>query len=313
MAATEEIRGVGHSVKRMEDARFIRGKGNYFDDITLPGMLHLEFLRSPYAHARITSIDTSARRGASRASSPSSPASCSRSTTSPGCRPSRATRRPCSRPTRSASRGRRSRRSSPSPPYIAKDALRAHRRRLRAARGDHDPAAGARRRRARHPRREGRADRQPHLRLGGRRQGGDRQGLRRGRQGRRARHLLPALPSGAARVLRLRRGRQPGDGQGDDLHDVAGPARPPDALRARGRPARAQDPDHLAGPGRRLRQQGADLPGLRRRHGGLAPDRPARQVGRGPHREPHLDRLRPRLPHARRAGAQGRAGSPASA
>ena len=55
----EVIRGVGHSVKRFEDARFIRGKGNYFDDITLPGMLHLEFLRSPYAHARITSIDTS--------------------------------------------------------------------------------------------------------------------------------------------------------------------------------------------------------------------------------------------------------------
>jgi carbon-monoxide dehydrogenase large subunit len=59
MAATEEIRGVGHSVKRLEDARFIRGKGNYFDDITLPGMLHLEFLRSPFAHARIKSIDAS--------------------------------------------------------------------------------------------------------------------------------------------------------------------------------------------------------------------------------------------------------------
>ncbi len=62
MAVSEEqvIRGIGHSVKRFEDARFLRGKGNYFDDITLPGMLHLEFLRSPYAHARITSIDTSA-------------------------------------------------------------------------------------------------------------------------------------------------------------------------------------------------------------------------------------------------------------
>jgi aerobic carbon-monoxide dehydrogenase large subunit len=59
MAATEVIRGVGHSVKRVEDARFIRGRGNYFDDITLPGMLHLEFLRSPLAHARIKSIDTS--------------------------------------------------------------------------------------------------------------------------------------------------------------------------------------------------------------------------------------------------------------
>ena len=59
MAATEEIRGIGHSVKRLEDGRFIRGRGNYFDDITLPGMLHLEFLRSPLAHARINGIDTS--------------------------------------------------------------------------------------------------------------------------------------------------------------------------------------------------------------------------------------------------------------
>ena len=58
--ATTEIRGIGHSVKRQEDERFIRGRGNYVDDIVLPGMLHLEFLRSPYAHARITSIDTTA-------------------------------------------------------------------------------------------------------------------------------------------------------------------------------------------------------------------------------------------------------------
>jgi aerobic carbon-monoxide dehydrogenase large subunit len=53
------VRGLGHSVERKEDARFIRGKGNYFDDIVLPGMLHLELLRSPYAHARIKSVDTS--------------------------------------------------------------------------------------------------------------------------------------------------------------------------------------------------------------------------------------------------------------
>jgi carbon-monoxide dehydrogenase large subunit len=60
MATTPEVRGVGHSVRRKEDARFIRGKGQYFDDIVLPGMLHMEILRSPYAHARIDSIDTSA-------------------------------------------------------------------------------------------------------------------------------------------------------------------------------------------------------------------------------------------------------------
>jgi carbon-monoxide dehydrogenase large subunit len=60
MATTEtEIRGIGHSVKRQEDERFIRGRGTYVDDVVLPGMLHLEFLRSPYAHARIVSIDAS--------------------------------------------------------------------------------------------------------------------------------------------------------------------------------------------------------------------------------------------------------------
>ena len=45
---------------RKEDVRFLRGKGNYVDDVNLPGMLHGAILRSPYAHARIVSIDTSA-------------------------------------------------------------------------------------------------------------------------------------------------------------------------------------------------------------------------------------------------------------
>jgi carbon-monoxide dehydrogenase large subunit len=45
---------------RKEDPRFVRGLGNYCDDITLPGMLHMAILRSPVAHARIVSIDTSA-------------------------------------------------------------------------------------------------------------------------------------------------------------------------------------------------------------------------------------------------------------
>src|SRR5690349_21209160 len=61
MSALDEIKigGLGASRKRVEDSRFIRGKGNYTDDITLPGMLHMEILRSPLAHARIKSIDTS--------------------------------------------------------------------------------------------------------------------------------------------------------------------------------------------------------------------------------------------------------------
>jgi carbon-monoxide dehydrogenase large subunit len=48
------------NMKRVEDQRFIRGEGNYVDDVNLPGMLHSAILRSPYAHARIKSIDTSA-------------------------------------------------------------------------------------------------------------------------------------------------------------------------------------------------------------------------------------------------------------
>jgi aerobic carbon-monoxide dehydrogenase large subunit len=58
-SATQE-RPIGFGrLKRKEDARFIRGKGTYLDDIRLPGMLHGAILRSPYAHARIVSIDTS--------------------------------------------------------------------------------------------------------------------------------------------------------------------------------------------------------------------------------------------------------------
>ena len=53
-----EIGGMGHSVLRKEDPRFIRGKGNYVDDLKLPGMLHLDIVRSPMAHARIKSIDS---------------------------------------------------------------------------------------------------------------------------------------------------------------------------------------------------------------------------------------------------------------
>ena len=60
-AAAAEDRPIGFGrLQRKEDPRFIRGKGNYIDDITLPGMLHGAILRSPYAHARLISIDTSA-------------------------------------------------------------------------------------------------------------------------------------------------------------------------------------------------------------------------------------------------------------
>jgi aerobic carbon-monoxide dehydrogenase large subunit len=57
---TPQIRGLGHSVRRKEDDRLLRGRGNFVDDISLPGMLHMALLRSPIAHARITAVDTAA-------------------------------------------------------------------------------------------------------------------------------------------------------------------------------------------------------------------------------------------------------------
>ena len=54
------IGGIGHSLRRREDDRFLRGAGRFVDDVVLPGMLHAAVLRSPVPHARIASIDTSA-------------------------------------------------------------------------------------------------------------------------------------------------------------------------------------------------------------------------------------------------------------
>jgi aerobic carbon-monoxide dehydrogenase large subunit len=59
-STSPEIGGIGHSLRRKEDDRFLRGAGRYVDDITLPKMLHAALLRSPVPHARIVSIDTSA-------------------------------------------------------------------------------------------------------------------------------------------------------------------------------------------------------------------------------------------------------------
>src|ERR1700726_5196520 len=58
LKTTAEVCGMGHSMKRKEDPRFIRGQGHYVDDIKLPGMVHLDIVRSPYAHAKITAIHT---------------------------------------------------------------------------------------------------------------------------------------------------------------------------------------------------------------------------------------------------------------
>jgi aerobic carbon-monoxide dehydrogenase large subunit len=55
---TAAVCGMGHSMKRKEDPRFIRGQGHYVDDVKLPGMLHMDIVRSPFAHAKIKAIHT---------------------------------------------------------------------------------------------------------------------------------------------------------------------------------------------------------------------------------------------------------------
>src|ERR1700681_382755 len=55
---------IGQSVPRFEDLRLVRGGGRYVDDFVLPGMAFGHVLRSPHAHARITSIDTARARAA---------------------------------------------------------------------------------------------------------------------------------------------------------------------------------------------------------------------------------------------------------
>ena len=53
---------VGQPVRRVEDARLLRGRGQYVDDLRLPGMLHAAFLRSPHAHAHLVRVDVETAR-----------------------------------------------------------------------------------------------------------------------------------------------------------------------------------------------------------------------------------------------------------
>src|ERR1700716_2882068 len=56
--------GIGAPLRRVEDRRFLTGRGRFVADIELPGALHCVLVRSPHAHARIHKIDTSAAAGA---------------------------------------------------------------------------------------------------------------------------------------------------------------------------------------------------------------------------------------------------------
>ncbi len=310
--STERPIGFGR-LKRKEDARFIRGQGTYLDDIKLPGMVHGALLRSPYAHAKIVSIDTS--RALAHPNVAAVVTAKDLETLGLAWMPT------ISYDTQAVLAGDKVRFQGQevafviaTDEYSANDALRADRRRVRAAAGDRQRAQGARRRRAADPRRQGGPARQPgQPDLGGRRRGGHRPRLRRGRHRGQPRHHLPALPPGAAGDVRHHRRLQPADRAARHLQRQPGAARAPHGVRARRRARRAHDPHPLPGHRRRLRQQGARLPGLRLRDRRLDRGRRAGEVGREPLREPDVDRLRPRLRHARARCAPRTARSPACA
>lgn len=69
-AASAASRGgslIGARILRTEDAQLLVGRGQFVDDITLPGMLHAAFLRSPIAHAYVRAIDQIERLDGCRA------------------------------------------------------------------------------------------------------------------------------------------------------------------------------------------------------------------------------------------------------
>ena len=81
MTALETAPGfVGTSVKRKEDASLLRGRGTFVENLTLPAMLHMVVVRSPYPHARVRS----AQPGGTATGDPSGPAMAGQSTVKPG-------------------------------------------------------------------------------------------------------------------------------------------------------------------------------------------------------------------------------------
>ena len=207
---------------RKEDQRFVRGQGTYVDDVQLPGMLYGAVLRSPHPHARIVSIDTIAAEAHPKVKAVITGETLA--ATEPGLdahpvrrHAGRAGHRQGAVPGPGGGvRGRRGPLLGPGRPGTDRRGLRAAARGGRRAPRDgpgapliRDDLAGR--------------DRQPHLRLGGRRRRPHRGGVPRRRGNGHPGHALPAGPPGAAGNLRRGRGLRPGERQADDLGHHARP------------------------------------------------------------------------------------------
>ena len=261
---------VGQSIPRKEDRRLVEGQGVFFDDVKRHGMGYLHFVRSPYAHARIGSVDVSAalalpgrlrHADGRRGRDPHRPVLPDRRRSRRPGQGLRARGRQGALPRRARRRGRRrDARARPRRGGAGRGRLRAARRRRRRP-------GRARGRRARAPR----GVRREHVvlrRLGvGRR----RRGVRRGRPRRQdLRAALRPLQLDAARARRRPRRVEPRHGAVDADHEqpVPGVRRDHDGARHAGRHRQAAD--RHAGHRRRLRQQDHVASAARR----LLPPRP---------------------------------------
>ena len=291
---TAKLEGLGCARKRVEDARFTQGKGNYVDDIRLPGMLFGDFVRSPYGHARITRIDKEAALKvpgvvAILTAADLKPLNLHYMPTLAGdVQAVLADEKVLFQAQEVAFVIATDR-------YAAADAVELVEVDYEALPALVDPfkaldADAPVLREDIKDKTDGRARAapasEPRLPLGGGRQGGDRAGAGRGRGRGRGADLLPAGPSLPARDLRLRRLDGQGQRQAHGLGDVPGAACGAHRGVADLEHPRAQHPHRLARHRRRLRQQGRRLSGLHLRDRRLDRDRRAGQVDRGPHGEP---------------------------
>ena len=302
------LEGMGCKRKRVEDVRFTQGKGNYVDDLKLPGMLHGDFVRSPHAHARVKSIN---RQEALKV--PGVLAVITAETLK--------TVNLAWMPTLAGdvqmvlADGKVLFQNQEVAFVVATDRYAADDG-INKVVVEYEPLpvvidpfkamdtgrAGAARgsRRQDHRRARPAQAPQPHLRMDRRRQGSDRRRLQEGGGDDQGDDLLSPHPSVAAGNLPVRLLVRQDQGRTDDLGHLPGAACDPHRGVADRQTAGAEDPCDLARHRRRLRQQGRRLSRLYLRRGRLDRHRQARQMGRGPHREPDRDLVRARLPHDHR-------------
>ncbi len=307
LPSAEHERPIGFGrLKRKEDARFIRGKGTYLDDIRLPGMVHGAILRSPYAHAKIVSIDTS--QALAHPDVAAVVTAKDLETLGLAWMPT------ISYDTQAVLAGDKVRFQGQEVAFVIATDEYSARDALPLIDVEYEPLpAVVNARKALDPDapliRDDKAGQTDNL-ASPTWEAGDEEATDRVFAEADivvdARHHLPALPPGAAGDVRDDRRLQPEDRPARHLQRQPGAARAPHRVRARRRPRRAHDPDPLQRHRRRLRQQGAGLPGLRVRDRRLDRRRRPGQVDRGPLREPDVDRLRPRLHHARSDLREGR-------